>query len=661
MNEVKLNSYLICFDEKGIIKNIKNGNDEFKLNSITWDIEKGDNQVISPKDMTSFTYECKNDELKMYWKSDKDNVNVNIRYEDDFLKMKINVDTKDTLRRIRFPKYNSISKITEKDDKLVLPYQQGFLINDPIENLLKSRKDVAFWMGRGEYGKYENDYPAQYSYQFFAYYNPFDKGYYIASEDSNNYIKTITMLLNENDDTMNMIFTNYPEGMGEEKYYSLPYEYTFKFFKGDWKDSAKLYRKWAVKQNWFKPLKERKVSKIVKDIDFFRINHEHYFVGTNNKEYYDTTKMIVDKLNCTPCLHWYGWNKAPNHGDWYPEMAKFDNDTWCKDIKERNTEFDELGVYKIPYINTHLWDDRLDSFNSTKAQETLVVRENGEITEEGWGTHDGHKLYPICHATPYGKDITIKICKDLTENFDFDGVYIDQIASFNATLCFSKDHGHPVGGGSWWAKEYIKMLETLKSQLPEDKFLTTESCCEAYQNVFDLFLVLDPSAQDCVFNYVCGINNSDAIPLFPMIYNDSASLYGSICRFDNNDKQFEFNYMKCIIWGIIPTCEGMPLEEGVCTQETKWDILKRGVDFYKDNKEILFYGMFDNYYIFDDDTYDVTFGEQIKKCPYVIGSRFIYDGKTYTFLYNFSDTIKEVVIDSESIKVNPKEFTKIVF
>ena len=99
----------------------------------------------------------------------------------------------------------------------------------------------------------------------------------------------------------------------------------------------------------------------------------------------------------------------------------------------------------------------------------------------------------------------------------------------------------------------------------------------------------------------------------------------------------------------------------VCTQVTKWNILKRGVDFYKENKEVLFYGVFDNYYVFDDATKDIVFGEQTKKCPLVIGSRFIYEGKTYTFLYNFSDTQKEVEIDSKIIKVNPKEFTKIVF
>ena len=119
-------------------------------------------------------------------------------------------------------------------------------------------------MGRGG-KKYENEYPAQYSYQFFAYYQKDVKGYYMACEDGNAYTKTIGLHYSPDVDGMDMVFTNYPEGMGEVCYYTLPYSYTFTFFEGDWQTAAKIYRNWVIQQKWYTPLRDRNISKAVKE------------------------------------------------------------------------------------------------------------------------------------------------------------------------------------------------------------------------------------------------------------------------------------------------------------------------------------------------------------------------------------------------------------
>lgn len=656
MLKLAVNNYEISIDEiSGNILSIKNEENELKLSGSIWKIETADKKVLTTEDMTNFSYSLSK-ELNFCWSNEKVRVNVKIFEEDFKLKMNINTVSYDkALSRIVFPIYNAIEKISD-EDYLVLPWQNGFLIKNPIDNLLNTDKEVPFWMGRGG-KKYENDYPAQYSYQYFAYYAKNKKGYYMACEDGKAYTKTIAICYNETADAMDIVFTNYPEGMGEVKYYALPYVYTFCFFCGDWQNATKIYRQWAIKQKWCTPLRERNIPKAIQEIDFFRINHEHYALGTRSDEFIQTCKMIRDKLSCRPAMHWYGWNKAPKHGDWYPEMADYTNRNWYNELVEINKTLDKEGIKKIPYVNVHLWDKFLSSFEGENAAETLVLPESRVIEDEPWAAEGN--LFAVCHANGKIKNKALSLFERLVTKDGFDGIYIDQVASFNATLCFNEKHGHPIGGGCWWNDEYHNMIGTLRKIMPKDKFLTTESCCECYHDLFDLFLILDTCSQTHGFHEVCGCENCESIPLFAMIYNDSAISYGSVCTFANNDEQFEFNFMRNILWGMVPTCEGMELEE-ISNDENKWNIIKKGVDFYKENRDVLLYGTFDEYMKFDCGEKTIYFGDFSKTCPGVICSIYNYGNNTYAFLYNYSPKLQTVEVKGKSVSVNSGEFTSVI-
>lgn len=648
--------YTISFDEKtGAISAIQNGNDVLQLQGSIWKIETANRTFLSIYDMTEFTCNKENNSFLFQWKNDTTSVKMTVYTEDEKLKMKLALVCHQKINRVQFPIYQGIEKISEEDDYVTLPFQNGYLFKNPVDTLLHgTEEDVPFWMGRGG-NKYENDYPAQYSYQFFAYYNADQKGYYMASEDGNAYIKTIGLHYNADVNGMDMIFTNYPEGMDEAEYYAIPYAQVFCFFHGDWQTAAHIYRNWAIKQKWCTPLSQKNLSEDVKKIDFFRINHEHYALGTRSEEYIKTAEIMRDRLNCTPSMHWYGWNKAPMHGDWYPEMADYTNKAWHDELVSINKRLTEAGVYKIPYVNVHLWDDHLTSFQSEHAEDYLVMGESRKIEEEPWGTKERHILYPVCHAAPAFKNKAVRLFDRIVNEDGFDGIYIDQVGSFNATLCYNPKHGHPVGGGNWWAEEYQKMIGTFRETMPSNKYLTTESCCECYHNLFDLMLLLDSCSQSHGFYDYCGVDNCDSIPLFAMIYNDSSISYGSVCRFDNNNDQFEYNYIRNIMWGMIPTAEGMELEE-ISNDDTKWAILRRGVDFYKENKEVLLYGSFDAYHTFDCGAKPIAFGKNIKKCPGVICAEYTLNGQTYAFAYNYSDDVQTVEVKGIQITVNPKSF-----
>ena len=111
-----------------------------------------------------------------------------------------------------------------------------------------------------------------------------------------------------------------------------------------------------------------------------------------------------------------------------------------------------------------------------------------------------------------------------------------------------------------------------------------------------------------------------------------------------------------VLWGMIPTCEGMELAE--ITEDTeKWDIIKRGVNFYKANREFLLYGTYEAYLDNPECRKDIKFKDKIITCPGVIGSVYTYQDNTYVLAYNYTDCSQELAVRGRNITVQPKAFT----
>jgi len=142
-----------------------------------------------------------------------------------------------------------------------------------------------------------------------------------------------------------------------------------------------------------------------------------------------------------------------------------------------------------------------------------------------------------------------------------------------------------------------------------------------------------------------------------MIYGDSAIAYGSACAFENNDGAFEFNYMRNILFGMIPTVEGV---EAIHADDTvKWDILKRGVDFFKENREVLIYGELLDYKTHNGAGIKVEFNGLVKTCPEVISAVYDYDGAEYVFAYNYSNKEKSVTVRAKTLLLKSKSFVSL--
>lgn len=583
------NSVQLCFNsEKGFLEEVHYGSKAVRLHSRLWSIQTK-NGEIGIKNMSGFRFEKYADNLKLYWQSNAAAVMVTVQYGvDGKLRMNIRAEVVDsTISQVKFPVLEGLT--FENDNYLLITWQNGHLVKNPVDSLLCKDREVPFWIGKGK-GSFSNEYPAAMSFQYAAFYSQCDFGYYFATEDPGAYIKTYTFRYNQKLHAMDYMVTNYPENMGRTSSYCMPYDFVLKLFEGDWQDATQIYRKWATAQKWCAhKLSQRKLPENLVKTDLWRINHMNYALGTRTQEYLDTAKKLQDSLNCSLAQHWYGWNMSKHDLD-YPEYIKNEKkaEGWPGELRRWNRKFDDAGIVKIPYINARLWEKTTASWETENAYASAVKDEAGELPVEPW---NGYQLKPMCPATAMWQNKVAALCREYVLDGGFDGVYLDQVASFNATLCFDESHPHPRGGGTWWNDAYHSLLRGVRDILGDSRIMTSESCCETYIDVFDMFLVLDTCFQHTGINRLTEGAAAVSVPLLSMIYGDYALSYGSICRFCDRTDRFEYNLMRNLIWGILPCVEGgdaAELEDPSAAD--KLAVLKRAVDFYKIHKEVFLYG-----------------------------------------------------------------------
>ncbi|MDR0405814.1 MAG: DUF6259 domain-containing protein, partial [Clostridiales bacterium] len=293
----------------GGISALENGGARLTLSGSVWNIEvteqSGEVKTYTASDMRTFDFCVRGNRLELFWRGRDLTVRAAVVCEGEALRFRVAVASDGAgINRVVYPVFGGISPIAGRgeEDTLLLPWQNGVLIKDPAHTLLRNT-ELPFWMGRGG-GKYENEYPAQYSYQFFAYYSRDSHGLYFSTEDGGAYIKTVGFYRNDDCDGFDFALTNYPENMGIERYYDMPYDFVFRFFKGDWQTAANLYRAWAVHQPWSQNSRGRELPHAARRVDFFRINHESYALGTRTEEYAATCELLQRRLDCTVAAHW---------------------------------------------------------------------------------------------------------------------------------------------------------------------------------------------------------------------------------------------------------------------------------------------------------------------------------------------------------------------
>lgn len=336
-------------------------------------------------------------------------------------------------------------------------------------------------------------------------------GLYYAAHDPEAGVKELSAL-NDGDATVALDVVTSPAGMGVPAAQgSLGYEVAVGSFNGDWFDAGKLYRRWALQQFWTRkgPLAEREdVPRWWKDCALsIRPTGAPEFVA-------DFGAQLQAAFEMEAVLHWYNWHNNPFDND-YPEYfpAK-------PGFGETVAALQAAGVHVMPYVNGHLWDTDTASWEAENARSGAALTPDGDLYIEGW---QQQKHAVMCPHSELWTEKLRQIAVRLADEYGCDGIYLDQIGAASPRLCFATDHGHPVGGGGFWARGYDHLLEVMRAAchaINPRFIMTTESQAEPYMAGLDGYLM-------------CNLVGANQVPLYSAIYGGYTQTFGRLGEVDN--------------------------------------------------------------------------------------------------------------------------------
>ena len=352
---------------------------------------------------------------------------------------------------------------------------------------------------------HENVYPSGGGFSMpFVALSDREAGVYAGVEDASGY--AVRLFVGRRNDEKGVSFglRHEVEGMGAAKRFHTSYDAVVTPFQGSWYEAARLYRIAATKTDWggVPPLAERQdVPEWMKETDLW------YVGACHDVESASKIIQFAEFFGVPTSAHVYGWHEIP-FDDHYPEY--FPAKPGFKDAVQK---VQAAGVHVMPYINGRLWDSRTDSWTKENARNACSLDVNGNPYYEVYGS--GVPLSPMCPSTLLWQNTVTTLVDRLTNEVGVDAVYIDQISAAEAKRCFSKEHGHPVGGGTYWIQGYRELLRQCLGVLRPGAGLTTEENADPWNDQLHAFLMVNTRP-----------NGGEIVPIYPAVYGGRVISFG---------------------------------------------------------------------------------------------------------------------------------------
>lgn len=570
-NDITISNGLIelkFFKEDGFglysIKNVKKNHD-FLLGeakgSTLWKIEfkQSSNRLVTIDNNVECakTYDIEksadgnNLTLNLYWKgitlgTEEKSVNVHavVRLDKSpFSYWQINVEN-DSKQfgtwEVAYPSIKGLKASEDEDIQLAYPDFIGCLVKNPI-------KRIPEMADSDPKPPQVLNYPsARCNMQFSTLFEGRNNnGLYLATHDSQANVKKFGYDIDEKDRSLKYSIKNYPEGMGipgSRSSYRMPYEAVIGVYEGDWITASKIYRKWAVNQEWCEKGKLAQRT----DIPQWYLNTPVWlraaFYSSQEGLHVDKITSLAKYLDVPTVFQWYGWYQFPKENVAEPDYFSHipDKELFANETKELKG----AGIKIVPYINSRYWATSSKSWINEHPEAAACKQPNVSfdnlISYSNWPKSAWRDLsiymehwYPeddtldtqeavMCPTTGLWQNKEAEIVTRLVAEHGANGVYMDQIASCQPAYCFDPAHGHPIGGGHHWVDGYRKLVQLSKESARKNNpgiILTTEDFAEPYINVFDGLLACNASSIA-----------PDLIPLFKNVYSGYCLTFGRRTR-----------------------------------------------------------------------------------------------------------------------------------
>jgi hypothetical protein len=145
----------------------------------------------------------------------------------------------------------------------------------------------------------------------------------------------------------------------------------------------------------------------------------------------------------------------------------------------------------------------------------------------------------MCPYSRTWQDVLSGVSARAVADLGANAVYYDQIGCSHPKLCHVAEHGHPLGGGTWWADGYRAFLGRERDKFSaQGVAMTIEGSCECYIDVCDGFLVVTAAT-------------AEDVPLLPAVYSGYAVYFG---QRQNIDTPFDSAFplmAREFTWGVV--------------------------------------------------------------------------------------------------------------
>ncbi len=366
---------------------------------------------------------------------------------------------RDPVGAIRFPVLIAPSKLGETghDDVILVPALDGGIIEDPGRQMEKAPNALS-------------SYPGLASSQLVSYYGR-NAGLYIATHDSDGNGKCLGAVRLPNGRFDLSVWHLQPEIASPEL--QIPYPVVVDTFVGDWWVAAEKYRSWSLRQRWSRErlATSRKVPAWIRN---GALMAEYSPVQMDLNAQRQWFQQLQDWFHVPVVPNNRGWEKLGNFVglDYLPPRpspeefrasAKLIRGMGGKGMIMLST-FRHSLVRRMPDGSTY---DIQEQFQREAAPYARCGPDGKPLIQQGTPTSlGGAKYAQLCSATEYAKALNLKVARYCVEA-GYPVIHFDQhnAGAYGWTVCYSRQHGHPPGGGRWIFQELEKFYRRFWSEL----------------------------------------------------------------------------------------------------------------------------------------------------------------------------------------------------
>ncbi|MCE5239216.1 DUF6259 domain-containing protein [bacterium] len=290
-------------------------------------------------------------------------------------------------------------------------------------------------------------------------------------------------------------------------------------FVGGWYEAAQVYRPWALQQYWAARGPEQRRDTYVAEVACW------LWLRGRISNVCPPAKEVARRLGLPVALDWYWWHKNPydtSYPDYFPPREG------AEAFSAAVADLQQHGVSTQVYTNGMSWDREEPRWETDGRACTTVLRD-GEYWGHVYNTWANRRLMHTCGAAD-GWHRQALITADGVAALGLDGLYMDQIAIVGGTTpCFSTEHGHVPGGGSYGVQGFRDLFRKVRARHP-NLVLSSESVAEVYQDLLDCCITLHTSWEASCG--AAGCQHANLVPLFPAVYHGRAVVFGNYAHID---------------------------------------------------------------------------------------------------------------------------------